>query len=394
MPKALYYDEAYNIWWQRISQFRRYVLDRQLGESDAALDLVTEFFPKGDISKKPLVTKFNAQLNILHSVGHLLKNLGHPREAESFYLREISGHKKLIQWENAGFSSNHLIGLYILIGSLSKGMKVFKDSLFIIRKIEEKSNNNYSKKSLKYSLEKLRLVLLAKKGWISFLLGKKSLALKEFQTAIKIQRKISNQQSHKSRSKKKGKRKHKHQNQQKINFLYGSSGIYYVMVLHRSGRYKEALELHLKNLNFCQKRGWQSEYSWCQWVLGDLLADNKENEKAQQCYSLAIKIAKNISNRPTLISALLARGCWMAKHLGDATAARSDLEEAFVYALSGGYRLFEIDIRVALASAYLVEGNIAKTQEQANKALEMSEKMKYYWGKIYAKEVLDSISST
>ena len=102
----------------------------------------------------------------------------------------------------------------------------------------------------------------------------------------------------------------------------------------------------------------------------------EENEKAQECYNLALKIAKNISNRPTLISALLARGRWIAKHLHDATAARSDLEEALGYALSGGYYLFEIDIRVALASAHLVENNIVEAQQQADQALKMSEKIK------------------
>jgi len=50
-----------------------------------------------------------------------------------------------------------------------------------------------------------------------------------------------------------------------------------------------------------------------------------------------------------LIEALLARGRWAAKYMKDATSTFNDLNEALGYAVDGGYRIYEADIRVALA---------------------------------------------
>jgi hypothetical protein len=55
---------------------------------------------------------------------------------------------------------------------------------------------------------------------------------------------------------------------------------------------------------------------------------------------------------------------------------KSDLDKALSYALDGGYRIYEADLRVALACA------------EANRAFQMSEQMGYHWGRVDAKEVL------
>ena len=81
-----------------------------------------------------------------------------------------------------------------------------------------------------------------------------------------------------------------------------------------------------------------------------------------------------------------------------------DLNEALEYALAGGYRIYEADIRVALAWANAVdssqlsvvsmqsaENSRQKTRTEAERALRMSEEMGYYWGKVDAEEVLKEI---
>jgi tetratricopeptide (TPR) repeat protein len=122
--------------------------------------------------------------------------------------------------------------------------------------------------------------------------------------------------------------------------------------------------------------------------LGDLDADAEQHESARAHYDEALKIARGITIRPALIEALLARGRWTARHLRDAPAAFSDLNEALEYAVAGGYRIYEADIRVALAWAHLAAGDPSAARAEAERARRMSREMGHHWGQVDAAEVL------
>lgn len=122
-------------------------------------------------------------------------------------------------------------------------------------------------------------------------------------------------------------------------------------------------------------------------------------------------IARGIQRRDVLIEALLARGRFYAKAQTSEfsensevliTDAFNDLNEALNYAVEGGYRIYEADIRVALAWAYLADltpgpsptgrgESLTKVKQEAERALQMSQEMGYYWGKVDAEEVLKVI---
>ena len=72
----------------------------------------------------------------------------------------------------------------------------------------------------------------------------------------------------------------------------------------------------------------------------------------------------------------------------DSDAASSDLNEALEYARAGGYRLYEADIRIALAWAHFAAGNDNRARDEATYALQISQDMGYHWGIVDAKEVL------
>ena len=108
--------------------------------------------------------------------------------------------------------------------------------------------------------------------------------------------------------------------------------------------------------------------------------------------SSALKIARSIQRLDVLIEVLLARGRFLAKHMKDANAAFSDLNEALSYCAESGYRIYEADVRVALSWAYLANGEKEKAKESAVRALQMSNEMGYYWGKVDAEEVLKAMS--
>ena len=145
------------------------------------------------------------------------------------------------------------------------------------------------------------------------------------------------------------------------------------------------------NLRICERNRWPDKVSRCHCVLGDLDADAQDHDSAREHYGEALKIARGITFRPALIEGLLSRGRWAARHRGDPPAAFSDLNEALGYAVDGGYRIYEADIRVALAWAHLAAGDTNRARAEAKRAQQMSADMEYHWGQVDAAEVLAAL---
>jgi hypothetical protein len=170
--------------------------------------------------------------------------------------------------------------------------------------------------------------------------------------------------------------------------------------LRRTGNANYARRVIQANLKICEQYHIIKDETACQRVLGDLDSDAGQHASARAHYNTALKIARGISRRDVLIEALLARGRWAAKYMKDASSAFNDLNEALRYAVEGGYRIYEADIRVALAWAHSVvsdQSSVVRNREsakvEAERALRISEEMGYYWGKVDAEEVLKEISS-
>jgi hypothetical protein len=68
-----------------------------------------------------------------------------------------------------------------------------------------------------------------------------------------------------------------------------------------------------------------------------------------------------------------------------------DVNEALDYAVDGGYRIDEADIRVALAWAHLAAGDRQAARAEAERAQRMSADMGYHWGQVDAAEVLEAV---
>ena len=100
-------------------------------------------------------------------------------------------------------------------------------------------------------------------------------------------------------------------------------------------------------------------------------------------------MARNISIQSALIGALLARGRWASHYVKDSNAALSDLTEALGQAISGGYRIYEADIRTGIAWVHLAEGDPSGARAEAERVRQMSAEMSYHWGQIEAVAVFD-----
>ena len=119
----------------------------------------------------------------------------------------------------------------------------------------------------------------------------------------------------------------------------------------------------------------------CYRISGDLEANAGLVDNACQYYDQALKIVRDCSDHIGIIEVQLSRGRFAARHIKNADEAFIDLGEALNYAMLGGYRIYEADIRVALVWAQLAAGNKEKAEAEAIYAKKMSKEMGYYWGK-------------
>ena len=355
------YDEAYCISDERISQKNLHVLAHQLGAYETQLMIMSEFFPNSDTSQKPLVSDPNDKGWILNTVGACLMNLGRLGEAAPFYDRGVMIAKVMSNWGNASSSYHNLADLYANLGRLAESAQAAMEALQLARRADHKWG------------EKACLGWLA---WGEHLLGKSDSANKDFLQAESLERESDPDKQ----------------------YLSSLDGIQHADHLRRVGKADYAQQVTEANLEICERNHWADDISRSHRVLGDLAADAGDHEQAGQHYETALKIARSISFLPALIEALLARGCWQAKqavaeeHAPLSQQASSDLNEALDYALKGGYRIYEADIRIALAWAHLANKQPETARQEAKHALSMSEEMGYYWGKLDAEEILKVLS--
>ena len=410
-----YYDEAIRILWRKLYHKAGRVLVDKLGAWKIALDLMQELFPAGDLSKDPLVNNPIVKAWILNEVGLCLMNLGYLMETAQFYERSnkirrntieeagtsgkvqqiseelytyISDSRDILCQQNpeelydqdiffgVSVSYINLTELYSHIGKLNDSADAAQQSLNLVSLALEKASDISSiiwRDQCAVSLNWL--------AWVNHLRGYQDRSDAAFQKAESIQKQIMRPLLYLA-------------NQREIytpntEYLSSQYGIHHADHLRRTGNAEYARDVSEANLIICEHSRWLDDISQCHRVLGDLEADNKQYEKARRHYDEALKIAHSITRRDVLIEALLARGRWAARR-GEVDAARSDLEEALDYALSGGYRIYEADIRVGLAWMHLAEGDNSKAREQAERAKSMSAQMGYHWGLVDAEEVLSA----
>lgn len=352
------FDEAYRIRRDHIFQGNRFVMIHELGAYETALALLLGFFLDGDTSQEPQVSDPKYKSWILHTFGLCLMSLGRLGEALPFYKRSIQMDKKLKDWEQANITYQTQAGLYADLGRLAESAQAATEALQLARRAEAKDEECHT---------------LGCQAWAAHLSGDLETASTAFQQAEALEREIDPDK----------------------RYLYSMRGIHHADHLRRVGEADYSPRVAEANLEICKQAHWVDDISRIHRVLGDLAADAGDHERAGNCFEDALKIARSISVQHVLIEVLLARGRWQAKQAAQTKErtpplqqAFSDLNEALGYALKGGYRIYEADIRVALAWAHLANKQQKPARQEAKRALAMSEEMSYYWGKKDAEEVL------
>lgn len=349
------YDDAYGIFVDRIYQGKRRLLVNELGAWEAALAMLAEFFPDRDTSREPEIQNREAKVWVLNETGLALSVLGRLRASAASYQRSSTIAIEAENWRGASTASYNLAQIHEWRGELSDGLTAsIRAAEFANRSAEEKP----------------LWISLGHQAWISGLMGRSTEAGVIFQDAQKLRRKLLPRRP----------------------YLTGLVGIWYADYLRRHGKIKEAYTVTKANRVLSRRYRWSNELSRCHRVLGDLRADAKIQEAARMHYDKAIEIARTISNRTVLIEALLARGRWAAKAERNIRLALTDLPEALEQAVTGGFRIYEADVRIALAWAHLASGKVAEGSAEARRAQSMSQEMEYHWGKVDSVEVLSKLA--
>jgi tetratricopeptide (TPR) repeat protein len=355
------YDEARDIYWHRISQAERRVVVHQLSAFETELALVSEFFSSRDNSREPRGSNKQFVQFLVNEVGLCLMNLGRLGEAAPFFERYVKENIEAQDWFNANRGCINLAELHASLGALEASTQAARQAVDFAQRVENKQATRQS---------------MCHQGLAEHLLGHLELATAVFAEAETID----------------------HEFYPDNSYLFSNRGIFHADHLRRAGNADYARRITKANIEILERhRTAPHQVSQCHRVLGDLDADAVQHDSARTHYDTALKIARSISYRPALIEALLARGRWAAKYMKDATSAFNDLNEALGYAVEGGYRIYEADIRVALAWANAVDSQQStvdskqKARAEAERALKMSEEMGYYWGKVDAEEVLKEI---
>lgn len=360
--KAGNYDEGHEIWLALINQGKRFLLTWELGAYGTELEVSRDFFPAGDIFGEPYVTSDARRGWILNSVGLGLASLGRQREAVSLVERALAINLLLEDWQNASRANQVLSELQVFGGNPEAAGDAASSALMLarrmdvgrVRKVEERDS-------------------LSLTAWCAHLRGEVESAGAAFQEAEDLARKLDPELGAEG-------------------YLYSGPGFYHARHLRTAGEHGYARRVAEANILLCRRVPWPDDLSLSLCVLGDLDADDGEDERARECYDEAVRTARGISRRNILLEALSTRGRWVARR-GDAPAALSDLEEGLSYAVDGGYRVYEADIRVGLAWARHASGDDVAARSEAERAQRMSVDMGYRWGQVDAAEVLATLSS-
>lgn len=326
----------------------------ELAAIQTDLELLSEFFPERDLRRDPELTDPKARAYILLSAGLNSFYLGNLQIADD--LTERSGNTALK-------ANDQKLALWAFLNRADLNSQRGK----LIEAL------GFAQRCVELALGKDEFIeelcgAYMRKAWIEYLMGQTKKAAEDFKNAGQIQPK---------------------DDPDPIPWNWSSSdGIWFSDFLVRTGRLAKARKVTIANLKLSRKENQPDDIANCHRVLGDISTKSKIKRVglARRHYNIAIRMARGISARGTLIEALLSRGK-LALQKSELDLARQDLEEALSYALSGTYVIDEVEIRLALAETHIAEGENVAAIAHIQRAAFLSTESGYYWGNIKSDKV-------
>jgi tetratricopeptide (TPR) repeat protein len=350
------YDEVWDdVYRKKIYGYNDRILTIKLGAWETGLSLVRNFFPEGDVSQMPLVSKKGKQGWLFNEAGLALLITGRPKEAEEALLTAIKLYTEAKDRNNVSGGYRNLADLQFRTGGIESSVESAKKACDMSEKAKDDFNILKSHAYL---------------GRILYLLGKTDEAENEFKEADELEMKIDP----------KGCR------------LYGQRGVNYATFLISMERIDEAFEVTKQNLELCESEGWTNDISRCHRCLGAIERTKGNYKEAERHLQKALEIARRIGIPELEIEAMLESGR-LALDTGKYEDAIGDAESVLKICRRTGFRFYEPEGRIVFVKAYLALKDFEKAEGFAKSAYEKAAGMKYRWAEGEAADLLGEIYS-
>jgi tetratricopeptide (TPR) repeat protein len=336
-------------------------LSQKLNAYDVVSTLLQDFFPQGNTRDAPLLSDPSDQRYLLNRYGVAMMNTARLDTAADFYERAIAVAKRSGDLLGQLHSTQNLSELRSYLGPVWESAEAAGRALELADQVNDETERKIERRDS-----------LAYQGWAAHLAGNLELARSCFQQAEALQCQLDPD----------------------CPYLPDIYGVGYADFLRRTGRPDDiayATEITRRNLERSDLADERDNVSICHRVLGDLAAAKKRDADARSHYAKALEIVRTIFERTVLTEVLSARGRWAARNR-DVVLAAADLAEAEHYAVAGGYRIYEVDIRISKAWMHSIADRDAARRELGI-AQDLSKKIGYHWGCQDSEELLASIST-
>ncbi len=348
---GLYDETKEKVFEEKIERYGEHFIYHKLGAWETTLSLTKMFFPEGDVSQMPLVSRKSDQSWVLAVAGLALLNTGRPKEAEELLFRKTNMQIKYKDWRNASGGYQNLADLQFRTGELESGLDSAKEALEMAEKVNRYDYVVFSKSYL---------------GWILYLLGESKEAERSFIEVDELSIQIEG------------------------NRLRTFAGVQYAYFLISMKRIDEAFELTKQNLEICQRNNFVNDISRCHRCLGAIERINGNRKQAEVHLQEALKIARKIGVPELEIGALLERGrLWL--DIEDEKGAIADANDVLKICSRTGFRFYEPAAEIVLGKAYLAQKNYEQAERFAKSAYEKAVGMKYRWAECDAGHLLGEI---
>ena len=351
---ARLYNEVYaEIYMEKINRAEQGFITDNLGAWEADLSVIRNFFPKGDFSQLPLVSKKTDQSWLLNEAGLSLLGSGRPKEAEELLNIAINLY---IEENQIAYGSR----CYLNLGDLQFGGGEIKKGLESAKKALEMAEKTGSDEHIRNSKAYLAHIL--------HLSGANKEAERCFREADELERKISGRRD------------------------YSITGVFYADFLISINEIDEALEFTRQNLQSCETNNWPADISRCHRCLAAIERIKGNQKKAEVHLQEALEIARKVGMPELEIEALLEYGrLYLEK--GEYKDAINAGNEVLKLCERTGFLLHEPDAEVVLARAYLAQKDFEQAKTFANSAHSKAKKMGYKLAENDAAKVLKEIGA-
>jgi len=348
------YDKAYMLMRTRVDQDKKEQLTRVLQAYEAAVSALTDFFPNRNYDIGPCLNNRYQKSNLLSDLGFCLMILGRLEAAGPLFTRAVEIDEN---YQSSPFSETlyNLAELYMCRGELSL-MEDVVNKISISQAFDDMTIND------KYAISYYQ-------GRLFHLTGRLDDATSALARMEDFEGDLDNE----------------------AKYFRGLVGAFYAEHLFRKGDIEKAKKIanhHLFSIG--EANNWPDVWISLYRILGEIDAFIDNDESARKYFDLALRRAREISQKDVHIETLTSRGIWHAKK-GHQVEARRDIGDLFEYTKDAGYRIYEVNRQIGQAWCYISSSENDFALKHAIIAKNMSEQMNYYWGLLWADEIINAL---